>query len=103
MSQPVQVYGDSMDRYATAMDQLSDGFEETRRLLIDADVTEDSFGMLSESRDSAEVYEQRCTAGLDTLAAGIDVFADLAQAFRELRADYEASDRSSAQKFGAGR
>jgi hypothetical protein len=89
-----------MNRYATAMDQLSDGFEETRRRLIDADVTEDSFGMLPESRDSAEVYEQRCTVGLDTLAAGTDVFSDLAQAFREIRADYEASDKSSARKFG---
>ena len=37
--------------------------------LYDADVTEDSFGMLSESRESAKVYEQRTTDGLDVLKA----------------------------------
>lgn len=102
MGQPVQVYLDSMSRYATAMEDLSDGFESTRRLLIDADVTEDSFGMLPDSRDCAEVYEQRTTVGLDTLRAGTDVFGDLAQAFRELREDYRASDQSSANNLGAG-
>jgi hypothetical protein len=92
-----------MSRYAAAMEDLSSSFAETRRLLVDADVTEDSFGMLSDSRDCAEVYEQRCTVGLEVLQAGTDAFLDLAQAFRELREDYEASDQSAANTLGGGR
>jgi hypothetical protein len=48
VSEPVKVYLDAMSRYAAAMDELSAGFAITRRLLIDADVTGDSFGMLPE-------------------------------------------------------
>lgn len=103
MGQPVQVYLDSMTRYATAMDQLSDGFNQTRQLLIDADVTEDSFGLLPDSRDCAEVYAERTTVGLDTLRDGTDVFGDLSQAFREMRDFYQASDQSSANNLGAGK
>ncbi|GIE94130.1 hypothetical protein [Paractinoplanes rishiriensis] len=100
MSQPVSVYLDSMSRYAAAMEDLSASFGETRRLLIDADVTEDSFGLLSDSRECAKVYEERCTVGLEVLQAGNDAFLDLAQAFREMREDYEASDQSAATQVG---
>lgn len=102
MGQPVKVYLEAMTRYATAMDDLSDGFDATRRKLVDADVTEDSFGLLPESRDVAEVYEQRTTDGLETLSAGTDAFADLAQAFREIRDAYQGSDQASANRLGAG-
>lgn len=101
MSQPVKVYLDAMTRYATAMDDLSEDFANTRRLLTDADVTEDSFGMLSESREVAGVYQQRTTDGLDTLNAGTDVFSDMAVAFRQMRDNYHSSDQHSANRLEA--
>lgn len=103
MSQPLRVYLDSMSRYATAMDDMSADFGNIRQLLVAADVTEDSFGLLPESRDAAAVYEERTTVGLDVLRTGEDVFGDLAVAFRQMRANYRASDDSSAGRFGAGR
>ena len=102
MSQPVTVYLDAMSRYAAAMDEMSAGFADTRRLLTDADVTGDSFGMLPESRDVASVYEQRATDGLDVLQSGADVFADMAMAFRQMRDNYRTSDGNSARRLGAG-
>ena len=103
MSQPVKVYLDAMSRYAAAMDEMSAAFANTRRLLVDADVTGDSFGMLPESRDVAAVYEQRTTDGLEVLQSGVDVFADLAVAFRQMRDSYRTSDHNSARRLGAGR
>jgi hypothetical protein len=102
VSQPVQVHLDAMSRYAAAMDELSASVASTRRLLIDADVTGDSFGMLPESRDVAAVYEQRTTDGLDVLQSGTDVFADMAIAFRQMRDNYRTSDENSARRLGAG-
>jgi hypothetical protein len=103
VSQPVKVYLDAMSRYAAAMDELSAGFGNTRRLLVDADVTGDSFGMLPESRDVAAGYEQRTTDGLDVLQDGTDVFADMAVAFRQMRDNYRTSDENSARRLGGGR
>lgn len=103
MSQPVKVYLESMTRYAAAMDDLSAGFGGTRQLLVDADVTGDSFGMLPASRDVAAVYEQRTTEGLDVLRTGEDVFGDMAVAFRQMRDNYHATDEGSANRLGAGR
>jgi hypothetical protein len=102
LSQPLKVYLDAMTRYATAMDDLSNDFADTRSRLVDADVTEDSFGMLSESRDVAEVYQQRTTDGLETLSTGTDVFGEMAVAFRQMRDNYHASDQGSANRLGAG-
>ncbi len=103
MGQPVQVYLDALSRYAAAMDDLSASFDTTRSLLIDADVTEDSFGLLPDSRDCAEVYEQRTTDGLETLRNGADAFTDLSDAFRELRENYALTDEAAAGRFGAGK
>ena len=103
MSQPVQVHLDAMSRYAAVMDEVSASVANTRRLLIDADVTADSFGMLPESRDVAAAYEQRCTDGLGVLRSGADVFADMAVAFRQMRDNYRASDENSARRLGGGR
>jgi hypothetical protein len=103
LSQPLKVYLDAMTRYATAMDDLGTDFADTRRRLVDADVTEDSFGMLSESRDVAEVYRQRTTDGLETLNTGTDVFGDMAVAFRQMRDNYQASDQGSADRLGSGK
>ncbi|MCY1143269.1 hypothetical protein OWR29_35185 [Actinoplanes sp. Pm04-4] len=102
MGQPVQVYLDSLSRYAAAMDDLSASLESTRKFLVDADVTEDSFGLLPDSRDCAQVYEQRTTDGLETLRNGADAFSDLSDAFRELREDYERTDQAAAGRLGAG-
>jgi hypothetical protein len=98
VGQPVSVYLDALSRYAAAMDDLSGSFESTRRFLVDADVTEDSFGLLPDSRDCAQVYEQRTTDGLETLRNGADAFSDLSQAFRELREDYERTDQAAATR-----
>ncbi|MBL7258880.1 hypothetical protein [Paractinoplanes lichenicola] len=98
MGQPVSVYLDALSRYAAAMDDLSESFESTRTFLVDADVTEDSFGLLPDSRDCAQVYEQRTTDGLETLRNGSDAFSDLSQAFRELREDYERTDQAAATR-----
>lgn len=110
MSQPLRVYLEAMTRYAEAMDDLASGFANTRRLLVDADVSADSFGLLPQSREVAAVYEQRTTEGLDVLRTGEDVMTDLAQAFRQMRDNYQHSDVGSAERFtgrarprGAGR
>ena len=100
--QPLKVYLDSMTRYSVAMEELSAGFGRTRQTLVDADVTEDSFGLLDASRDAAAVYEQRTTDGLEVLATGVDVFADMAVAFRQMRDAYQASDQAGANRLGAG-
>lgn len=102
MSQPFKVYLDAMSRYADAMDDVGAGFAQARQLLVDADVTGDSLGLLPESREVATVYEQRTTEGLDVLRTGEDVFSDLGQAFRQMRANYRDSDTGSARRFGAG-
>lgn len=98
----IKVYLDAMTRYAGAMEDLGTGFGNTRQLLVDADVTEDSFGLLPASRDTAKVYEQRTTDGLEVLKTGEDVFGDLGQAFRQMRDNYQASDQSSARRLGGG-
>lgn len=98
MGQPIGVYLDALSRYSAAMDELSASFESTRGFLVDADVTEDSFGLLPDSRDCAQVYEQRTTDGLETLRNGADAFSDLSQAFRELREDYERTDEAAASR-----
>jgi hypothetical protein len=103
LSQPLSVYLDAMTRYATAMDDMAAGFGKTRQQLVDADVTQDSFGMLSESRQAASTYEQRTTDGLEVLRTGEDVFTDLAAAFRQMRDNYQASDQSSANRLGGGK
>ncbi|RKR89712.1 hypothetical protein BDK92_4068 [Micromonospora pisi] len=103
MSQPLKVYLDAMTRYADAMDDLSTAFGNTRSLLVDADVTEDSFGLLPESRDAAKIYEQRTTDGLGVLRTGEEVFSELGVAFRQMRDNYQAADQASADQFGGGR
>jgi hypothetical protein len=103
VSRPLKVYLDAMSRYADAMDDLSAGFGQTRQVLVDADVTGDSLGLLPESREVAAVYEQRTTEGLDVLRTGEDVFSDLGQAFRQMRDNYRDSDTSSSQRLGGGR
>ena len=97
----IKVYLDAMTRYADACDDLSEGFGKTRQLLVDADVTADSFGLLQESGDIAKSYEQRCTDGLDTLKAGVDVFSDLAAALRQMRDNYQTADTTSANRTGS--
>lgn len=99
MSQPLSVYLDAMTRYADAMEDLADGFSRTRSGLLDADVTQDSFGMLPESRDAAKVYEQRTTDGLEVLRSGEDIFGELAVGFRQMRDNYRDSDHASAKRF----
>ena len=103
MSQPLSVYLDAMTRYAQAMDDLVAGFGKTRQRLVDADVTEDSFGMLSASREAAATYKQRTTDGLEVLRTGEDVFTDLGDALRQMRDNYAASDQASAGRLGGGR
>jgi hypothetical protein len=102
LGQPLSVHLDAMTRYATAMDELAAGFGRSRQGLVDADVTEDSFGMLPESREAAGVYEQRTTDGLEVLRTGEDVFGDLAVAFRQMRDNYQASDQAAANRLGGG-
>jgi len=97
----IRIYLDAMTRYADACDDLSEGFDTTRRLLVDADVTADSFGLLQESGDIANTYEQRCTDGLDTLRSGVDVFSDLAVALRQMRDNYQTADTTSADRSGS--
>jgi hypothetical protein len=96
VSQPLKVHLEAMSRYSAAMADLSSEFAGTRRFLIDADVTEDSFGLLPESRDAATVYEQRTTDGLEVLKTGEDVFDGLGQAFQQMRDNYQGSDQGSA-------
>lgn len=103
MSQPLRVHLGAMTRYAEAMEDVAERFGRTRRLLLDADVTEDSFGMLPQSRDTAEVYEERTTNGLDVLRSGEDIFSELAIAFREMRDSYQHDDQASADQFGGPR
>lgn len=98
----LSVHLDAMTRYADAMDRLAEQFGRTRSSLVSADVTEDSFGMLPESREVAEVYEQRTTDGLDVLRTGQDVFGDLAQAFRQMRDNYRSSDDAAAARLTGG-
>jgi hypothetical protein len=100
MTQPLKVYLDAMTRYADAMDDISTGFGNTKSLLVDADVTEDSFGMMPESRDAAKIYEQRTTDGLDVLRAGEDVFGEIGQGFRDMRDNYSGADHGAANRFG---
>ena len=102
MTQPLKVYLDAMTKYADAMDDLGTAFGNTRSLLVDADVTEDSFGLLPESREAAKVYEQRTTDGLEVLRTGEDVFGELAVAFRQMRDNYQGTDHAVAQGFGGG-
>jgi len=59
--------------------------------------------LLPASRDVATVYEQRTTEGLEVLRTGEDVFGDMAEAFRQMRDNYHASDGGSARRLGAGR
>jgi hypothetical protein len=103
VTQPLKVYLDAMTRYADAMHDLGTGFATTRNLLVDADVSGDSFGLLPESRDVATVYQQRTTDGLEVLKTGEDVFGELAHAFHQMRDNYHSSDHGSANRFGGGR
>jgi hypothetical protein len=103
VTEQLKVHLDAMSRYAEAMDDLAASFARTKGTLLDADVTADSFGLLSESRDAAGVYEQRTTDGLAVLRTGEEVFGDLGQAFRQLRDNYHSSDSASSGRFGGGR
>jgi hypothetical protein len=96
----IKVYLEAITKYAGAMDQLGEDFGRTKQRLYDADVTEDSFGMLSESREAAKVYEQRTTDGLDVLTSGEDVFSGLSDAFNQLRTNYEQTDKNLAGQIG---
>lgn len=98
----IRVYLDAMGRYADASDDLSEGFNAARQMLVDADVTADSFGLLQESNDIANAYDQRCTDGLDVLNKGRDVFSELATAMRQMRDNYHNADQTSAQRYGGG-
>ncbi|SCL39842.1 hypothetical protein GA0074692_5503 [Micromonospora pallida] len=100
MTQPLKVYLDAMTRYATAMEDLAVEFGNTRTALLDADVTEDSFGMLPESREVASDYAERTEAGLTVLRHGERIFEDLGTAFRQMRDNYQRSDDTSARPFG---
>lgn len=100
MSQPLTVHLEAMSRYATAMDDLAEGLSSTHTKLVDAGVTEDSFGMLPESRETAGDYEQRTEAGLTALRDGERVFGELGVAFRQMRDNYEGADQVSADPFG---
>jgi hypothetical protein len=100
MTVPVKVYLDAMTKYADAAERLAEDFATTSKRLYDADVTEDSFGMLPESRDTAEVYEQRTTDGLDGLKACEEIFSALGDVFRDIRRSYELTDRSLSQRMG---
>ncbi len=100
MTTPVKVHLDAMTKYADAAERLGEDFATTSQKLYDADVTEDSFGMLPESRDTAEVYEQRTTDGLDGLKACEEIFGALGDVFRDIRRSYEMTDRTQAQKMG---
>ncbi|WP_329106438.1 hypothetical protein OG792_00980 [Micromonospora sp. NBC_01699] len=102
MTQPVKVYLDAMTRYADAMQDLGTAFGSTRSLLVDADVADDSFGLLPESREVARVYEQRTTDGLEVLRTGEDVFGELAVAFRQMRDNYRGTDEAAARRLGGG-
>ncbi|HEY2948544.1 MAG TPA: hypothetical protein VGJ53_09110 [Micromonosporaceae bacterium] len=103
MADDVRVHLDALSRYADAADELAERFAEVRRQLTDADVTADSFGLLSESREAERVYEQRCGDGLEVLAAGEDVFGDLAVGFRQMRDNYRAADDGSARRLDGTR
>lgn len=103
MTQPLTVYLDAMSRYASAMEDLSSQLASTRRALVDADVTGDSFGLLPESREVATAYEQRTTDGLDVLGSGADVFTDVGEAFTQMRDNYREADEGNADQFRAGR
>jgi predicted kinase len=99
MSDDLRVHLEALSRYADAVEDLAERFGAVRRLLADADVTEDSFGLLSESREAGRVYRERCTDGLDVLRAGEDVFGDLAVGFRQMRDNYRAADAVSSQRL----
>ncbi len=99
----IGVYLDALSRYADQVETLAADFGTTRQLLLDADVTEDSFGMLPESRDSAKVYAERTDNGLTVLRDGQDVFGELADVMRGIRDGYRGTDASSAATVrGAG-
>jgi len=95
----LKVHLDAMTRFAKAMDDMSSDCGKVRQQLLDADVTEDSFGMLPQSRDTAKVYEERTTSGLDVLQAGVDVFGDLGEGFRQMRDSYQAVDDDAAARL----
>jgi hypothetical protein len=101
MTQEVKVHLDAMTRYVKELEQLSESFTGVRQRLNDADVTSDSFGMLAESRETAGVYEQRTTDGFEVLKAGEGVFDELAQAFKQMRDNYQHSDQASSDGFEA--
>ena len=96
----IKVYLDAMTKYASSMDKLGDDFGATRQRLYDADVTEDSFGMLPESREAARIYEQRTTDGLDVLKAGEELCVGLADAFRQIRDNYQGTDQDLGNQIG---
>lgn len=100
MADPIALSLEALDKYSAAVDKLGDDFGSTRQRLYDADVTEDSFGMLDASREIAEVYDQRTTDGLDALQATEDLFVALSDAFKELRKAYEDVDVHNANNMG---
>lgn len=95
----VRVQLDALTQYADAAERLGEDFVTTTQRLYDADVTEDSFGMLPQSREVATTYEERTTDGLDALRAGDEVFTALADAFREIHRGYQSTDTSLSDRM----
>lgn len=96
MNQKVNVQLDALSAYARTADEIAGGLAAVRYRLLAAGVTSDAFGLLPESQEAAEVYEERTDAGLEVLAAGNDGFAQIADDVRQVRRNYEASDEFSA-------
>jgi hypothetical protein len=71
--------------------------------LIDAGVTQDSFGMLPQSHETHKAYDERCRDGLDLLGGGRKVFAALGDVFRDIRVRYETSDAHAVNRAEGAR
>lgn len=102
MTNPIDLSLDALEKYASVAEKIGDDFGTTRQRLYDADVTEDSFGMLDASREIAEIYDERTTDGLDALKSTEELFVALGDAFKELRKAYEGVDVHNANQFGGG-
>lgn len=95
MTQPMSVQLDALTSYAQAAAAISQGCSDIRSSLGCADVTDDSFGLLPESREVAETYATWTDDGLTALRDGVDVFRDISDAMRQVRKNYEGADEFS--------